>query len=77
MAPSAGTRRPTPSLPQKPRKRRPGPDRPRPRARRPLGGPRGLRHPAFGLRCRSWSSVLEIACPRGTAEEGPCKGVFG
>lgn len=42
----------------------------------PAAAPGRLRLPAFGLCYWSWTSVLEIACTRGTAEEGPCKGVF-
>lgn len=57
MAPSAGTRRPTPSPPQKPRKRRPGPRSP------PATGPAAPR--GSQPRLREGSGSLPSGCATG------------
>lgn len=81
MAPSAGTRRPhalsSPKAEEAPA-RAPiaSSHRPGSASGVPAAAPGRLRLPAFGLCYWSWTSVLETACTRGAAEEGPCKGAF-
>lgn len=73
MAPSAGTRRPTPSLPQSRGSAGPGADRLQPPARQRLGGPsRGSgKAPAPCLR----AVLLELDfCPGNSVHQGSSRG---